>query len=396
MKSDGVKEALSRAEKLAGVVRDNAAESERLGRLAPMVVQALREANLFAMFVPQNLGGIGLTIPEGVLVLERVASFDASAGWTLAILADGALFARFFPPAAIEAVGDGRAGLIASSFNPATVRAERMNGGFSFSGTATYLSGSAHAEWIMATAVVTDGGKPVFQDGRIEIRAGLFPLDQASTLDSWNVTGMRATGSSDFTFERVMVEAGWTFEPLRPQVPKSDVFGAIPLWAQVGGALAACPVGAARNMVDRFVELAAVKVPAGGMRAAKGGNASRLAERGPAQMALGEAYGLTEAAHAVLTQSVALVWERGLADGPFDDRFLAQHRLGTVTAVRLAARAVDLLHDAAGMTAVDTDSVLERCWRDVHTMTQHMILSPARFEIGGRVLLGLDPGAPVI
>jgi hypothetical protein len=29
-------------------------------------------------------------------------------------------------------------------------------------------------------------------------------------------------------------------------------------------------------------------------------------------------------------------------------------------------------------------------------MTQHIILSPARYEIGGRVLLGLDPGSPVI
>ena len=41
-------------------------------------------------------------------------------------------------------------------------------------------------------------------------------------------------------------------------------------------------------------------------------------------------------------------------------------------------------------------SVLERFWRDVHTMTRHIILGPARFEICGRVLLGLEPGSPVI
>ncbi|HEY5170457.1 MAG TPA: hypothetical protein VIK54_01900, partial [Acidimicrobiia bacterium] len=62
----------------------------------------------------------------------------------------------------------------------------------------------------------------------------------------------------------------------------------------------------------------------------------------------------------------------------------------------LAAQAIDLLHDAAGMNAVARDTVLDRCWRDVHTMTQHIILSPARFEIAGRVLLGLDPGSPLI
>ncbi len=65
------------------------------------------------------------------------------------------------------------------------------------------------------------------------------------------------------------------------------MFAAIPLWAQLGG-LAAVAVGAARNMIDRFVELAAAKVPTGGM--------TRLAEKPAAQIAVGEAEGLYLAA----------------------------------------------------------------------------------------------------
>ena len=94
--------------------------------------------------------------------------------------------------------------------------------------------------------------------------------------------------------------------------------------------------------------------------------------------------------------AVADIWATGTAHAPFDNDVPVRQRLGSVTAVRLAAQAVDLLHDAAGMSAVATDSVLDRCWRDVHTMTQHIILSPARFEIAGRVLMGLDPASPVI
>ena len=142
-------------------------------------------------------------------------------------------------------------------------------------------------------------------------------------------------------------------------------------------------------MLDRFIELAASKVPLGG-------NPARLAERAPAQIAVGEAEGLYQAAHALLAATVARVWARGVAGELFDNEALAQQRLGIVTAVRLAAQAIDELHDAAGMSAVAHDTVLERCWRDVHTMTQHIILSPAKFEIAGRVLMGLDPGSPVI
>ena len=187
-----------------------------------------------------------------------------------------------------------------------------------------------------------------------------------------------------------MVETGSTFEPFRPrQVIAGDVPSAIPIWAQLGGTLAACAVGAARNMIDRFLELAAAKIPAGG-------NFTSLAERAPAQIAVGEAEGLQQAARAVLMDTVRWVWARGEAGEPFDNEVLAKQRVGIVTSVRLAAQAIDLLHDAAGMNAVAADSVLDRCWRDVHTMTQHIILSPARYEIAGRVLLGLEPGAPVI
>jgi alkylation response protein AidB-like acyl-CoA dehydrogenase len=377
-------------ENLGGLISDRAGESERLGCLAPAVVDALHETNLFRMLVPTDLGGLGLTIPESIEIFERAASFDASTGWTLTILADGAIFARFLGSAAYEAIAGDPKGLMAGTLNPATARAEQVDGGHVFSGRATYLSGSAHAKWVMAAALVTRDGAPVMDEGRFWIRTGVFPLERARNLETWSVAGMRATGSHDYEFEGVEVAEDWSFDPFASREPRAgDPHSVIPLWAQLGGGLAANAVGAARNMIGRFTELAATKVPAGG-------NFSSLAERAPAQIALGEAQGLYQAARAVLLRTIDATWEQGVAGRPFDDRDLAHQRVGTVTAVRLAAQAIDLLHDAAGMNAVAADSVLDRCWRDVHTMTQHIILNPARFEVVGRVLLGLDPGVPVI
>ncbi len=384
-------EVLDRVDKIALVIRDHAAESERLGHLAPPVVQALHDADLFRVLVPVELGGLGLTIPQALEVMERVAEQDASTGWTYAILAGSPLFARFLPRATYEKlVGGDAPGLAAGSLNPVATRAEVVDGGYRFTGRGTYLSGSAHAQWIAVAAIVTRDGQPDLSSGIVEIRVGLIPIDAARALDTWHVAGMRATGSTDYEFTDVTVATDHTFEPFRPRaVVAGDTFSAIPIWAQLGGTLAACAVGNARNMIDRFTELATAKIPAGG-------NFTTLAERPPAQIAIGEAEGLYQAARAVLFDTVRGVWARGEAGLPFDNAVLAKQRVGIVTAVRLAAQAVDLLHDAAGMNAVATGSVLDRCWRDVHTMTQHIILAPARFEIAGRVLLGLDPGAPVI
>jgi alkylation response protein AidB-like acyl-CoA dehydrogenase len=67
-----------------------------------------------------------------------------------------------------------------------------------------------------------------------------------------------------------------------------------------------------------------------------------------------------------------------------------------VTTVKLAVQAVDLVADAAGMNSALTSCPIERCWRDVHTASQHVLMNTARFEVIGRVLFGLDPASPVI
>jgi len=194
---------LERADRIADTVRNGAGESERLGHLSPAVFDALQSSDLFRILIPQGLGGFGLTIPESIQVFERVATFDASTAWTLAILAGGPLLARRLSDDAFTHVCREPVGLIAGSLNPASARAEQTDGGYLFSGKATYLSGSAHAQWIIASAIVTEGQRPLLRDGRVEVRSGLFPIEQARSLDTWHVTGMCATGSTDYAFEDV-------------------------------------------------------------------------------------------------------------------------------------------------------------------------------------------------
>jgi len=63
-----------------------------------------------------------------------------------------------------------------------------------------------------------------------------------------------------------------------------------------------------------------------------------------------------------------------------------------VTAAEQLVHGVDLVRSAAGMTAIFSGSPLERCWRDLHAVSQHFALSSAHFERIGKIRLGLDPG----
>ena len=251
------------------------------------------------------------------------------------------------------------------------------------------MSGSAQATWIGIAGFVLQDGSPQFVDGIPLMRAGLFPKRHARILDTWSVSGMRGTGSNDVEFDDVPVPDAFTYAWPEARSPwQRGAFANIPLTIQLGGGLASVALGVARHAIDALTGLAVTKVPAG-TRAA-------LRERPLAQIQVAQAEGWLQAGRAYLYQAYDDAWRAGEAGATFDAPVRAAVRLASVTAVKLAAQAVDLVHDAAGATAIQTSCDIERCWRDVHAMSQHVILSTGRYEVVGRVMWGLDPGSPII
>ncbi len=74
----------------------------------------------------------------------------------------------------------------------------------------------------------------------------------------------------------------------------------------------------------------------------------------------------------------------------------ANLRIASLTAVENAVAATDVVYRLAGSSAIFQPSELERCWRDVHTAAQHMLVQDSCWETAGRVLFGMDPASPLI
>jgi indole-3-acetate monooxygenase len=82
------------------------------------------------------------------------------------------------------------------------------------------------------------------------------------------------------------------------------------------------------------------------------------------------------------------IWHKGEAGESFGLQDRALMRLGNVTAAKLALQAVDLVADAAGTNSAKKSCPIERCWQDVHTAMQHVLLNTARFEVSGACCSG--------
>ena len=378
-------ECIERARNLGPLITEHAAESERLGQLSKTVVDAFHDAGLFRALLPTKMGGFDLTIAQQCEVAEQIARFDGATGWNFAIGSGGPAIANFIAHEAFENIFSDRRALVAGSLAPIGNSAAPCEGGFRYTGKATYASGSAQATWMAACGVEIVNGAPQIVNGIPKMRAGIFPIKFAKILSTWSVSGLRGTGSNDVAFENVFVPAGYTFEFPNPKSTwQTGPFSRIPLMIQLGNVLAAVGLGIARHAIDALKELAIAKVPLG--------TTASLRERPIAQIQLGEAEGTLRAARSYLYASIGEIWKRSETDEPFDVDALASARMASVTAGKLATRAVDLVYDAAGISSLQTALPIERCWRDIHAVTQHVTMNTARYEVAGRVLFGLPPG----
>jgi alkylation response protein AidB-like acyl-CoA dehydrogenase len=107
---------------------------------------------------------------------------------------------------------------------------------------------------------------------------------------------------------------------------------------------------------------------------------------------VGRAEALLGAARSYLFQTAGELWDEVASCRAASPRRRALLRLACTQAAQGAAQAVDLMYNVGGGTSLYERGRLERCFRDVHACTQHIATSTDSYEMGGRVLLGLDPG----
>lgn len=381
---DGPEERRARAaaERLATLVGAVADESEERRRLAPAVVEALAEAGLFALCVPRSLGGGEADPLAMIAAVEEIARADGAAGWCLMIGATTGLIGGYLAEeGAREVFADPR--VVTGGVLAPHGRAVAVEGGYRASGRWAFGSGCQHSAWLIAGCAVVDGDRPRrHADGTPELVSLVFPAEDVVIHDTWNVAGLRGTGSHDFEVRDVFVPEARTLAAPSPQARESGPLYAFPLYGALALGIAAVALGIARAAIDELCALAVRKTPSASRRS--------LAERALVQADVAEAEALHGAARAFLRESVAVAYATAEQNQPLTIAERARLRLASTHAVRGAARAVGLMYEAGGGTSIYASSRLQRCFRDVHVVTQHTMIGRPTLEVYGRVRLGLD------
>ena len=382
---------LARVEGMRAEIETGAEEAQRIRRLPDNLVNSLVDAGFFRFTLPAALGGEDATSTQTIAVLEAIAAIDASTAWNVMLgseinaMASGGMDPQLahevylMDPKVIMCGGGGP--------GSQPTRAERQkDGSVRVWGQTTFISGCHNARYCFM-------GAPLFKDGQPELGANGLPIykmwflhrDQWEIVDTWDVAGLRGSGSNDVRAEGGLVPEKYVGVDLMtiPAHYDNPVFR-MPVPLRLAYNKVAVALGVARGALDAFRDLAENKVPML--------STATLRNRPIAQYRMGECMAQYRAMRAYVMDAMRDVEEELEAGADLPSAATTQAaRLACVHASNECMKVVDTLHNTAGVSGMRMYSPLERKLRDAHGCATHRWVSHPLYQDLGGILLGLDP-----
>ena len=371
---------------LAPAIEARQDEIEHGRRLPPDLVADLAATGVFRMCLPRALGGLEADPLRQVRTVEAVARVDGSVGWCVMIGVGTPFLTGWLPDDAAAEIYAGPT-VVTGAVTAPTGMAVVEDGGFRLNGRWAFGSGVQHSAWMMVACLVLEDGRPRRLDsGMPDLHFAFVPAADVKVVDTWDVSGLRGTGSHDFTVQDAHVPARLAF-PLFSRPVRPEPLYAVPLLTLFAPHVATVAVGIARAALDELASLAQTKKPAF--------RSERLADSATVQAELARAEGRLGGARSFLYDSLGEAWDTVLAGDQPSMRQRALVRIAACSAAATSARVVDTAYTLGGGSALYARSPLQRHLRDVHAVTQHIAVAPGTFEAAGRVLIGLEPEVPL-
>lgn len=281
---------------------------------------------------------------------------------------------------------------MASPYAPTGV-AKPVDGGYIFNGRWQFSSGTDHCDWIILGAMLGDAdGTPIMPPKMLHM---ILPrADYQIVEDSWNVVGLRGTGSKDIIVKDVFVPSYRVMDgdqvidgTAQRDAGMTDTLYRMPWSTMFPLGISSAVIGIAEGALAAHLEYQRERVGAQG---------TAVKDDPYVLFAIGEAAADINAARQEILANVDKIW--GIVDSGKEVSF-ADRAAGRRTQVRAAWRAVmavDQIFSRSGGNAMRLDKPLQRYWRDAHTGLAHAIHVPSTvFHASALSSLGIEPQGPL-
>ena len=396
MANGGIKtldDALKAVAQVGPVAREYCQKAEDSRHLPVEVVDAMDEAGLWGVFAPKEVGGAGLMgLGEQFEIVRALAYEDSSAGWAMFIsgTSTALLGAKLNEPARSEVFAGGMRPM-AGVFNPGG-SAQIVDGGVKVTGRWPFASGVGHAPWAMANAILLDesGAPRPGVGGLPEIRSVVVPTDEVTLVDDWHVAGLRGTGSMSFTMEDHFVPEHRTFS-FFGGMATTELKYHVPIFTLIGCNFVGLAVGMAERARDEVIAVLPTRVGPPTFQPASADPVNQSVV-GRTAAAIRGARESSRAMYRAIDERVAN--GEDLAELPIAER--AAYHTHNIWASGTCRDAVNELFQLGGANSIYEPGILQRAWRDINVMNQHVFMRAVQYEIAAKTLLNIEVTNPLV
>ena len=231
----------------------------------------MQRVGFFRVLQPKRWGGYEMDLHTFYEIQLALAEGDMSTAWIYGVSGVHPWFMALLDNRAAQEVWHSdTSALICSSLMPAG-RATPVEGGYRLSGRWRYASCCEHCDWALLGAMVAtgNGGPP---EGRIF----LLPRKDYGTIDTWQVSGLQATGSWDVSVEDAFVPAHRSQSMLDNfllkgpgQALNTSSLYRLPFGQIFVRGISTAALGALQGMLNAFLDYGKTRVTRAGGRSAE-------------------------------------------------------------------------------------------------------------------------------
>ncbi|WP_036503442.1 MULTISPECIES: acyl-CoA dehydrogenase family protein [Nocardia] len=379
---------------IAEEIRNGADEGDSLGRLPDDMAKGLKDAGVIRMLQRKKYNGYESHPREFAETVMKTASLYGSAGWVAGIVGVHPWQLAFADPKVQEEVlGEDTDTWMASPYMPGGV-AVPADGGYVMSGRWQFSSGTDHCDWIFLGALVGNAdGTPVMPPQPLHV---ILPRsDYEIVADSWDVVGLRGTGSKDIVVKnafipeyRVMDQGKVIDGSAAAEYGVTETLYKMPWSTMFPLGITSATIGICEGVLAAGIDYQRNRVGATGT----------LVKDDPYVLhALGESASEIDAARQQLLANVDRIWDLVDAGKEIDFEMRARVRRDQIRSAWRAVRAADDIFDRAGGNALRMDNALQRFWRDAHAGLHHAIhVSSTTYHAAAMASLGVEvPQGPL-
>ncbi|MGI4727415.1 MAG: acyl-CoA dehydrogenase [Janthinobacterium lividum] len=348
------------------IIRSGAAKAEETGLLQPKQLELIYEQQWFKLLVPEAYSGYQKSLPEMVQLEESLAWADGSVGWVVTLCSGAGWFGGFIPVKTASPIFANPEVCLAgsgASNGTATVSGD----GFVLNGSWKYASGAQHATHFTANCVVKKADETVLgEDGNPLILSFIIDKKDVQLITAWKYTGMMGTGSDAFEIKNLKVAADQSFK-INPDFALIDQ----PLYRYPFLQLAEATLAAnLSGMAIHFMDLAEV-IFQEKLGLDKFSVNQKTVLRNTFRRLETELNQLRKDFYFTLNKSWLLLnAEKSMLKEALQEVSKTSRQLA-----KKSRETVGELYPFCGLIAASPDTEINRVWRDLHTASQHSLLT---------------------